>query len=92
MTPYARSILFPFSTSWIKPPHDYPLNTSVIETTYEVALVPVLGTGSGLFPSSTYGVSAVVLPHAFNDLININGMSIYSGSYEANLRMFAQYS
>jgi len=52
------SILRPFDTEPIKPYFDYPINTSLFETTYEMSLKTVLGDGSGVIPSGTYGFVA----------------------------------
>jgi hypothetical protein len=68
MSNYTKSILRPFDTTWIKPPHDYPLNTSIVETTHEMNIVPTSG---GIW--NGYGTSLVIYPHSYNDLVNTNG-------------------
>jgi len=65
-SPYVRSILLPFKTKPIKPFYDYPLNTSIVETTLEYNFNLVPANGSGITGSSGYGAAVAIFPHAFN--------------------------
>jgi len=56
MNPYTKSILLPFTTFPIKPYYDYPINTSIFETTYEFPCSATYGT-SGVIPTGTSGLA-----------------------------------
>lgn len=63
---YTKSVLLPFLTKPIKPFYDYPLNTSVLETTLELNVNLVAANGTGVTGSSGFGCAMAIMPHAFN--------------------------
>jgi hypothetical protein len=74
MSPYVYSVLLPFKTPPVKPAYDYPMNTSIVETTYEFNLTATAGSATYPIPSGGYGIAVSILPHAFNSFTSATGV------------------